>query len=1124
MKAQRHDLRPSPASTFGRKAQLTRTRPYSLAVTLLGVTATLLIALSVRPLGAQAAPSAESAWSIIASGVPSVFSEAQNAPCEAIEDREVSGLAESCDRYSVVVTNVGSKASSGLITVTDALPPGVTTASSPGKTLGERTRWSCTEGAGQTEFTCTTESRVAALSAANAIEVPVYVTAAPGSVLTNRVRVSGGEAPKSATAEETSRVSANTEPFVTEILPFSLSSFRAGALDRGGVDATQAGSHPGGLVTNFTVPTFWRNLNGSKTYRPNPVEEMKQVVVDLPPGLVGDALAAPRCPLTGLDGATEEHSNCPPASRVGMLVNESANGSETELELFNLVPERGFAAEFGAYLPSLQRSETLYATVAGSGADTHIRVISAPQNGLPETHGVSLTFFGNPSKTNTETEEVFSEQERTAPTAPTAFATTPSDCQAPGFNTVIHVDSWQDPGALNPDGSPDLADPAWKSSTSASPPVGGCEFLQFKPTISFKPEATSSDSPTGLKVNIHVPQNEAPEGLATPPLREATVALPKGLAVDPSSADGLAGCTPAQIAAETNDPGTCPRASQIGEVEISTPLLDHPLPGKVYLGTPECAPCSNADAQAGKLVELYIEVNDPISGVIVKLPGSGSLDPATGQITATFKENPQLPFEDLNLSFKGGPRATLTTPPTCGTYTTTTDLKPWSAPQSGPDATPSSRFELTSGPNGSACPNGEAGLSNSPSFEAGTTNPIAGSYSPFVLKLSREDGSQRFSSIDTTLPEGLLARLAGIPYCSDQAIAAAGGRSGAAEKASPSCPAASEVGVVNVGAGSGTPYYVQGKAYLAGPYKGAPLSLAIITPAVAGPFDLGTVVVRTALFVNEFTAQVYAVSDPLPQSLAGIPLDVRSIALQLNRPDFTLNPTSCEAKEITGSMISALGQSAPLKNNFAVGACAALQFKPGLKISLNGQTRRVGHPALKAVLTYPKGQNANVKRALVNLPGSEFLDQGNLNKTCTKPVLIAGKCPKTTIYGKAKAWTPLEEAPMEGPVYLVGGFGYKLPALVAELNGQIKVFLVGKVDSGKNKGIRNTFEAVPDAPVSRFVLEMKGGKKYGLLENSQNICKHRQKAIARFTAQNGKTYDTEPVIAVQCGKGKKKHR
>jgi hypothetical protein len=1039
------------------------------------------------------------AWSIHQAAQPTSFSASQNGTCEQFNR---------CDVLAIAVYNVGTRSSEGEITFEDTLPAGIHPFGI-GETSNEFMNWQCTNSVvgGRDAVTCTSGASIPALSAAAPISIPVTVSSTLAGAVTNSVAVSGGGA-----GSQTTTLQVPLDDQVTELMPFE---FDAAIRDSAGVLDTQAASHPGSLTTSFSFSRAFQSQSGQPQL-PNTVEQgVKQIVADLPPGLIGDATVTPTCPLTGIDnkvGFAPELPECPASSRVGSLVLFEGTGSiATELAIFNMTPERGHAAEFSVYLPSLQKSTVLYADVVGSGADTHVRVISAPQASVVPVAGLSLAFFGNPARID-ET-----------PLAPAAFFTAPADCGAPGFTSELHIDSWEHPGRTLPDGNPDLSDPRWKSTSTVSPPVTGCEFLQFKPTVSFKPESTSSDSPTGLGVNIHVPQNEDPNGLATPPLREATVTLPKGLAVNPSSADGLAGCTPAQIAAETNDPGTCPQASQIGEIEISTPLLEHPLPGKVYLGTPECAPCSNADAAAGKLVKLYIEVNDPVSGVIVKLPGSGSLDPASGQITASFKENPQLPFEDLNLSFKGGPRATLTTPPTCGHYTTTTDLKPWSAPQSGPDATPQSSFDLNSGPGGSACPSSEAGLSNKPAFEAGTVTPIAGAYSPFVLKLSREDGSQRFGSLEATLPEGLVGRLAGTPYCPDAAIAAAAGRSGAAEKASSSCPAASEVGTVNVGAGSGTPFYVQGKAYLAGPYKGAPISLVIITPAVAGPFDLGTVVVRSALFVNEYSAQVRAVSDPIPSILAGIPLDVRTIALQLNRPDFTLNPSSCEAKEITGTLTSTVGQSAALKNRFQVGACNALEFKPGLKIALNGQTRRIGHPALKAVLTYPKGQNANVRRALVNLPGSEFLDQGNLNKICTKPVLQAGKCPTTTIYGKAKAWTPLLEKPLEGPVYLVGGFGFKLPALVAELNGQIRVLLVGKVDSGKNKGIRNTFEAVPDAPVSRFVLEMKGGKKYGLLENSQNICKHQQKAIAKFTAQNGKTYDTEPVIQVSCGKGKKKH-
>jgi hypothetical protein len=391
------------------------------------------------------------------------------------------------------------------------------------------------------------------------------------------------------------------------------------------------------------------------------------------------------------------------------------------------------------------------------------------------------------------------------------------------------------------------------------------------------------------------------------------------------------------------------------------------------------------------------------------------------------------------------------------------------------------------------------------------------------MHLTRKDDEQEFSSLDATLPTGFTAKLAGVPYCSDAAIAAAAGKSGAAEQASPSCPAASQIGSLTTGAGPGpNPYYVSGKAYLAGPYKGAPISLAFITPAVAGPFDLGNVVVRAAAFVDPETAQVTVKTDQVPQILDGVPLGIRSIAVKVDRQGFALNPTNCEAKSINLNVSGASGASANPSNSFQVGDCDKLAFGPKLKIQLKGATRRIGHPALKAVVTAGPGE-ANIGRAQVNLPHGEFLDQGNLNKTCTKPVLLEGRCPKKSIYGKAKAWTPLLDKPLQGPVYLVGGYGYKLPALVAELNGQIRVVLKGKVDSGPNKGIRNTFEAVPDAPVSRFVLEMKGGPKYGLFINSENLCHKPQRAIARFTAQNGLVDQTKPVIANQCGKKGKHH-
>jgi hypothetical protein len=452
-------------------------------------------------------------------------------------------------------------------------------------------------------------------------------------------------------------------------------------------------------------------------------------------------------------------------------------------------------------------------------------------------------------------------------------------------------------------------------------------------------------------------------------------------------------------------------------------------------------------------------------------------------------------------------------------------MTPFSAPESGPSATPTSTFETTEAEHGGACPTSASQEPNAPRLRAGTETPQAGAYSPFSLKLVREDGSQEVTGVESTLPQGLIAKVAGIPYCADAAIAAAAAKTGAEEQANPSCPAASEVGTVEVGAGAGpTPIYVTGHAYLAGPYKGAPLSLAIITPAVAGPFDLGDVAVRVALYVDPETAQIRAVSDPIPHILQGIPLDVRSVTMKLSRSRFTRNPTSCEELHFTGMATSLLGTTSALQQRFQVGGCAALPFKPKLALKLHGAPHRGAHPALKAILRMPEG-GANIASAEVSLPRTELLDQGHLNNVCTRVQLSAHACPPDSVYGYARASTPLLDKPLEGPVYLGTGYGHKLPDLVADLNGQIEVLLHGKVDTDSAGGLRNTFEVVPDAPVSEFVLSLQGGKK-GLLQNSTNICTHPQHASAIFSGQNGKSVELAPPLQIRCkGKrhGKRRH-
>jgi hypothetical protein len=612
---------------------------------------------------------------------------------------------------------------------------------------------------------------------------------------------------------------------------------------------------------------------------------------------------------------------------------------------------------------------------------------------------------------------------------------------------------------------------------------------------------------------------------STAQLRDAVVKLPAGMTVNPSSAGVLDACSLDQVGMSSagvanGSPVTCPGASILGKATVISPPIGHPLPATVYLARQNENPF-------GSLLAIYLVIDDPDAGILIKLPGKIDADPQTGQLTVSFRENPQTPLEDIEMRFFGGTHGPLRTPATCGLHTVTSQLVPWTAPE-GETKTPSGSFALTAGPDGGGCPAAGAAAPDGFSFTAGTSKRTAKAFSPFSLKLSRPDGTQQLSKIDTTLPKGLIAKLAGTSYCSELDIYKAEQRtSGKAEQASPSCPASSRVGTVDVGAGAGpAPIYVSGTAYLAGPYKGAPLSLVVTTPAVAGPFDLGNVVVRSALYIDPETTKVRAVSDPLPQILQGIPLDLRSIALKMDRPEFTLNPTDCDPLSITGSATTVFNQAAALSSPFQVDECSRLRFKPKLSLSLKGGTKRAAYPALKAVLTMKGG--ANIARASIALSHSEFLAQEHIRTICTRAQFAAGagngaECPAASIYGKATATTPLLDKPLSGPIYLRSSSN-ALPDLIAALDGQIDVNLVGRIDS-KNGGIRTTFDSVPDAPVSRFVLEMQGGKK-GLLKNSRNLCRTTSRATVRMEAQNGKVSNSAPVArATGCKKtrvGKKR--
>jgi hypothetical protein len=992
-------------------------------------------------------------------------------------------------------TNIGGAATHGTATITDTLPPGLTPAPIEGG--------SCSV-AMQT-VTCTIEE---AIPPGGQVGLTLDLQADPlaEGTLVNEALIEGAGATPSA-ASTAVTISSSIVPF--GFLPSG--GFAAPLTRAEGLPATQAGSHPYQLSIDFGFPS-----EKPRVLQLSPAGAARDIVTDLPPGeILNPNSTAELCTEAELFlGECPEDSqigtNTAVVSVLGHLVGVGTTPT------YNMVPAPGTPATFGfdaaasgifVHIAGSLRSDGDYGL---TGASKDILAV-----GPTPILRVGLEFWGDPSSSSHDGQRgncLGGKEFCPTEESKTALLTAPVQCTGQPTITRARADSWQETGLFKT--------ASYESADLEGHPVStsGCNQLQYEPSIEAKPTTNLADSPSGLNVDIHQPTNEDPGGISPAMMRDLSLALPQGVSVNPSSADGLGSCAEAQAHFHSLIEGQCPADSKLGSAEVTTPLLDHPIQGALYLAEPFKNP-------SGSLIALYLELSDPPTGTVSNIAGEVIADPQTGQLTTVFEDNPQLPLERIRTHLFTGPRAALRTPANCGSYASKADLTPWSAPET-PVAHLSDPWQIQANPNGGTCPQQGQALPNTPSFTAGTLSPQAGNYSPFLFRLTRKDDTAEPVRVDTTLPPGLTAKLAGVPYCSEAGVARATARSnpneGILERNDPSCPASSKVGTLDVATGAGiTPLHTQGNVYLTGPYKGAPLSLAIITPAIAGPFDLGTVVSRVALNVDPETAKVTATSDPLPSILYGIPLDIRSISFQMDRPDFTLNPTSCDPFSIGGQMITATGTAAPLLVPFQVGECGALGFKPKLAIRLKGGTTRGAHPALTADVTYPsKGKYANIKLAQVTLPHSEFLDQAHIGTVCTRVQFAADQCPAKSVYGKATATTPILASPLAGPVYLRSS-SHQLPDLVIDLHGQVDVVVVGRIDS-INGGIRTTFEAVPDAPVSRFTLQMQGGKK-GLLVNSTNLCRHPKanKVISLMEGQNGKAFDTEPALANSCKKAKK---
>jgi hypothetical protein len=879
---------------------------------------------------------------------------------------------------------------------------------------------------------------------------------------------------------------------------FGLKSFTFGVLDKEGQPYTQAGGHPYEWTTSFTVNTTETEIN--ETPRRAADANLRDVETELPPGLIAGATATPRCPRYLV--AVEQ---CSPATQVGEIEVENATTGTFQEPLYNVVPPANVPVELGAVVANLVRVYIDGNVRTGGDYGATAKVLSTSEEDNIIRSRVSI--WGVPADPSHEARRVCPEPGRQVPvgetpcpsSAPqTPLLTNPTSCPGSPLFAHMRADSWQAPGVF-------------VSASAEIPATTGCSSLDFTPSVSIAPDTSVADAPSGLTANIEVPQNETPAGLASSSLENTTVELPAGVSVSPSAANGLEACSEAQIGLHSEAAPECPNGSKIGTVEITSPLISDHLTGGVYVAR-------QGENPFGSLLAMYIAAE--ADGARVKLAGHIVADPVTGQLTTTFTETPQIPFNDFKLNLFGGRRGALATPNACGAPNTNVSLTPWD----GLGATSFSEPFTTS----TGCVSGFA-----PSFEAGTVSAQAGGYAPFTLSFSRGDSEENFAGATVTLPPGLIGKIAGVAQCTEAQLAAAAGKSGVAEQASPSCPAGSLIGTVQTTAGPGpSPVSVSGKAYLTGPYKGGPYGIAVVVPAVAGPYDLGTVVIRQSLRIDRSDAHVTDISDPFPTILQGVPLRIKSVNVTLDRPGFTFNPTSCEPKTINATLESTGGAKAGVSSHFQATNCATLKFAPKFSASTAGKASKANGASLDVKVGYPTGPEgtyANIKAVKVDLPKQLPSRLTTLQKACLAATFEANpaNCPKASNVGTATATTPVLNVPLTGPAYIVSHGGEAFPDLEIVLQGEnVTLILVGNTQI-KNGITSSTFKTVPDAPVSSFELKLPTGPFSILGANvpqskKYNLCGQTLPMPTMITAQNGAVIKQTTKIAVTgCPKSKK---
>jgi hypothetical protein len=873
----------------------------------------------------------------------------------------------------------------------------------------------------------------------------------------------------------------------------------------------QAGGHPD-VVISFRIKNRFDQASESACN----CEDLKDAIVHLPTGFVGNPSATPQCsmadfsadecPLDSVIGAVEVdvglitfvsvlYNVVPPPDVAGLTVFKTALLNVPQFTILSARTDSDYGLDanttsifHGSILPLKAFKQVLWGVPADPKHDPLRIDTEYTQGHYPSVFGGKFCNSENSLSTDDPltVERVcgggIPPSASNSPAVP--FLQNPTTCDAllsTHFEAVAY------------DGGIEHASRPWPQGT-------GCSQLAFNPSLFAKPTTEQTDSASGLDVNLVVPQPLSPEIPSPSELREATLTLPPGFSINSNAADGKVACDDAEAMFGTLLGATCPEFAKLGSVEIHSSALPGPLPGAVYLGKP----------LPGERYRVFL-VADGFA-THIKLPGTVNPDPRTGQLSISFKNLPQSPLNEFDLHFFGAERGALATPTRCGTYPVTSTFVPWNsrtAPQ-----TSTQYFTVTSGPGGASCP--EASRPFAPRFSAASEGNTGGAFVPFSTEFSRSDGEQYLSDVALTTPPGFAASLRGLHYCPESAISRLTDPDylGLTEQFAPLCPAASRVGTAVVGTGAGSrPLYVSGNAYLAGPYKGAPLSLVVATPAVSGPYDLGNVVVRAAIDLDPRTAQVTTSSDVLPQIIDGIPLRVRSVRLKLDRPHFAVNPTNCKPMSVRGVLEGDEGGVAQVEHGYQVANCASLPFAPKMAIRFSGGVNRRGHPAIHAVLSSKPGE-ANLRRVSVTLPEGQLLDNSRIGNVCTKVDFAKNSCPASSRIGEARITTPLLDDPLTGAVYLRSS-QHKLPDLALDLRGQFDIEAIGRVESYRAR-LRTTFEALPDAPTSRIDVVLAGGRK-GLLSNSEGLCGRSRRAKVAMTGQNGMTRVTRPELDVDCG-------